>query len=121
MNAINRLSIGQQLTLAFAVVVGLFVAVAAWTAFSLARVDRAAERIASVSLAKGTLFKRAKLYIPALGMPGGGDSLGIPANALHKAAALLWTAYLVEADVRKQMNATIGSYLADMIGQSSGS
>ncbi|MFC5300267.1 methyl-accepting chemotaxis protein [Azospira restricta] len=52
MNAINRLSIGQQLTLAFAVVVGLFVAVAAWTAFSLARVDRAAERIASVSLAK---------------------------------------------------------------------
>ena len=35
----------------------------------------------AVSLAKGTLFKRAKLYIPSLGMPGGGDSLGIPANA----------------------------------------
>jgi ABC-type uncharacterized transport system YnjBCD substrate-binding protein len=56
----------------------------------------------SVSLAKGTLFKRAKLYIPSLGMPGGGDSLGIPANAPHKAAALLWVAYLVEADVQKQ-------------------
>ena len=40
----------------------------------------------AVSLSKGTLFKRAKLYIPALGMPGGGDSLGIPANAPHKAA-----------------------------------
>ncbi|HEX5802285.1 MAG TPA: methyl-accepting chemotaxis protein [Azospira sp.] len=52
MNMINRLTIGQQLTLAFTVVVGLFVAVAAWTAFSLANVDRAAERIASVSLAK---------------------------------------------------------------------
>ena len=73
----------------------------------------------SVSLAKGTLFKRAKLYIPSLGMPGGGDSLGIPANAPHKAAALLWIAYLVEADVQKQMNATIGSYLArtDIAGE----
>ena len=66
----------------------------------------------AVSLSKGTLFKRAKLYIPALGMPGGGDSLGIPANAPHKAAALVWVAYLVEADVQKQLNATIGSYLA---------
>jgi putative spermidine/putrescine transport system substrate-binding protein len=66
----------------------------------------------AVSLAKGTLFKRAKLYIPALGMPGGGDSLGIPANAPHKAAAILFVAYLVRPDVQKQLNATIGSYLA---------
>ena len=51
----------------------------------------------AVSLAKGTLFKRAKLYIPALGMPGGGDSLGIPANAPHKAAAMLFVAYLIRA------------------------
>ena len=73
----------------------------------------------SVSLAKGTLFKRAKLYIPALGMPGGGDSLGIPANAPHKAAALLFCAYLIQADVQKQLNATIGSYLArtDVAGE----
>lgn len=66
----------------------------------------------AVSLAKGTLFKRAKLYIPALGMPGGGDSLGIPANAPHKAAAMLFVSYLIQADVQKQLNATIGSYLA---------
>jgi putative spermidine/putrescine transport system substrate-binding protein len=66
----------------------------------------------AVSLAKGTLFKRAKLYIPALGMPGGGDSLGIPANAPHKAAAILFVAYLVRPEVQKQLNATIGSYLA---------
>jgi putative spermidine/putrescine transport system substrate-binding protein len=66
----------------------------------------------AVSLAKGTLFKRAKLYIPELGMPGGGDSLGIPANAPHKAAALLFVSYLIEPDVQKQLNATIGSYLA---------
>lgn len=73
----------------------------------------------AVSLAKGTLFKRAKLYIPELGMPGGGDSLGIPVNAPHKAAALLFVAYLIEADVQKQLNATIGSYLArtDITGE----
>src|SRR5262249_21050584 len=73
----------------------------------------------SVSLAKGTLFKRAKLYIPALGMPGGGDSLGIPANAPHKAAAMLFVAYLVQADMQKQMKATSGSYLArtEMAGE----
>jgi putative spermidine/putrescine transport system substrate-binding protein len=66
----------------------------------------------AVSLSKGTLFKRAKLYIPSLGMPGGGDSLGIPANAPHKAAAMLFISYLIQADVQKQLNATIGSYLA---------
>lgn len=66
----------------------------------------------AVSLSKGTLFKRAKLYIPEFGMPGGGDSLGIPANAPHKAAAMLFIAYLIEADVQKQLNSIIGSYLA---------
>jgi putative spermidine/putrescine transport system substrate-binding protein len=74
----------------------------------------------AVSLGKGTLFKRAKLYIPAMGMPGGGDTLGIPANAPHKAGALLFIAYLTEAETQKKMNATIGSYLArtDIGGQS---
>lgn len=73
----------------------------------------------AVSLAKGTLFKRAKLYIPEFGMPGGGDSLGIPANAPHKAAALLFVAYLIQPDVQKQLNETIGSYLArtDVAGE----
>ena len=52
-------------------------------------------------------------------MPGGGDSLGIPANAPHKAAALLFVSYLIQADVQKQLNATIGSYLArtDITGE----
>ena len=73
----------------------------------------------AVALGKGTLFKRAKLYIPAFGLPGGGDSLGIPANAPHKAAALMFIAYLVQADVQKELNATIGSYLArtDVAGE----
>ncbi len=73
----------------------------------------------AVALSKGTLFKRAKLYIPAFGMPGGGDSLGIPANATHKAAALMFIAYLIQPDVQKELNATIGSYLArtDVAGE----
>jgi putative spermidine/putrescine transport system substrate-binding protein len=66
----------------------------------------------AVSIAKGTLFKRAMLYVPALGMPGGGDSLGIPANAPHKAAAMVFVAYLIRPELQKQLNATIGSYLA---------
>jgi putative spermidine/putrescine transport system substrate-binding protein len=66
----------------------------------------------AISLSKGTLFKRAALYIPAFGMPGGGDTLGIPANAPHKAAALLFISYLIQPDVQKELNATIGSYLA---------
>ncbi|RIX40970.1 MAG: methyl-accepting chemotaxis protein [Rhodocyclales bacterium GT-UBC] len=52
MKTLFRLGIGQQLALAFTVIVGLFVVVAAWTTFSLSRVDAAAGRIATVSLAK---------------------------------------------------------------------
>ncbi|HZX31323.1 MAG TPA: methyl-accepting chemotaxis protein, partial [Rhodocyclaceae bacterium] len=44
--------IGYQLAMAFTVIVGLFVVVAGWTVFSLGRVNAAAERIATVSLAK---------------------------------------------------------------------
>ena len=74
----------------------------------------------SIALAKGTLFKRAKLYVPSMGLPGGGDTLGIPANAPNKAAALLFVSYLTEAETQKKMNAVLGSYLAriDVAGES---
>ena len=65
-----------------------------------------------VALSKGTLFKRAKIYIPAFGLAGGGDSLGIPANAPNKAAALLFLSYLIQPKVQILLNATIGSYVA---------
>ncbi|RKT51098.1 methyl-accepting chemotaxis protein [Azonexus fungiphilus] len=52
MKNLFRLGIGRQLAIAFTLVVGQFLIVAAWTAFSLARVDEAAGRIATVSLAK---------------------------------------------------------------------
>ncbi len=66
----------------------------------------------AVALGKGALFKRAKLYIPSMGLPGGGDTLGIPANAPNKAGALLFVNYLTEAETQKKLNATIGSYVA---------
>ena len=74
----------------------------------------------AIALAKGTLFKRAKLYIPQFGLPGGGDSLGIPANAPHKDAALLFVSFLITPDLQIELNKTIGSYLAriDVTGQS---
>ena len=74
----------------------------------------------SIAIAKGTLFKRAKLYVPSMGLPGGGDTLGIPANAPNKAAALLFISYLTEAETQKKLNAVLGSYLArtDVAGES---
>jgi putative spermidine/putrescine transport system substrate-binding protein len=65
-----------------------------------------------VALGKGTLFKRAKLYVPEMGMPGGGDTLAIPANAPRKAAALAFINFLTSPEQQKKMNATIGAYLA---------
>jgi putative spermidine/putrescine transport system substrate-binding protein len=74
----------------------------------------------AVQLGKGTLFKRAKLYVPSMGLPGGGDTLGIPANAPHKAAALLFINFLTEPETQKKMNTTLGSYQArtDVGGES---
>lgn len=65
-----------------------------------------------VSLAKGTLFKRAKMYIPTMGLPGGGDTAGILKNAPHKAAALLFLDFLTSKEMQVLMNQTIGSYPA---------
>lgn len=66
----------------------------------------------AVNLAKGALFKRAKLYVPTMGLPGGGDTLGIPANAPNKAGALLFINYLTAVETQKKLNATLGSYVS---------
>lgn len=65
-----------------------------------------------VALNKGTLFKRAKMYIPTMGLPGGGDTAGIAKNAPHKAASLLFLDFLTSSEMQKLMNETIGSYPA---------
>ena len=61
------------------------------------------------ALAKGTLFKRAKMYIPTMGLPGGGSTQGILKNSAHKAAALLWLDFLTQPDIQILMNHTMGS------------
>ena len=65
-----------------------------------------------VNLKKGSLFKRAVIYVPDMGSAGGGDTAGVLKNATHKAAAILFLAFLTEADSQIKMNDTIGSYLA---------
>lgn len=65
-----------------------------------------------VALSKGTLFKRAKMYIPTMGLPGGGDTAGIAKNAPHKAASLLFLDFLTSSEMQTLMNQTIGSYPA---------
>lgn len=46
----------------------------------------------------GELSEKMKLYIPKMGLAGGGDSLGILANAQNKAAALLLVNWLVNEE-----------------------
>lgn len=65
-----------------------------------------------IAFKKGMMMKQAKLYIPEMRLPGGGDTAGVLKNAKNKAAALLFLAYLVEPEMQVQMNNTIGSYLA---------
>jgi putative spermidine/putrescine transport system substrate-binding protein len=61
------------------------------------------------ALANGTLFDRAKMYIPSFGLPGGGDTAGVVKNAPHKAAALLFLDFLTSVDAQTLMNQTVGS------------
>lgn len=65
-----------------------------------------------IAFSKGTIFKRAKMYIPTMGLPGGGDSVGVLKNAPHKAAALLFIDFLTSAEMQVEMNKMLGSYVA---------
>lgn len=48
----------------------------------------------------GEVDKRMKIYIPKFGMPGGGNAVGVAANARHKAAALLFVDWLTSAETQ---------------------
>jgi len=67
--------------------------------------------IAVTQMNSGSLFKRAKLFIPKLGFAGGGDTLGVLKNAPHKAAAILLVSFLTEADQQKALGG-VGLYPA---------
>lgn len=64
------------------------------------------------TVAAGELFKNAELYIPELGMPGGGDSAGLLANAPHPAAGLLLLDYLTDVKAQEMMNSVLNTYPA---------
>lgn len=56
------------------------------------------------AISNGELFKDATFYIPEFGMPGGGDTIGVLANAEHPAAALLLANYLTSDEAQTMIN-----------------
>jgi putative spermidine/putrescine transport system substrate-binding protein len=64
------------------------------------------------ALQSGSLSSNAKLYVPKMGLPFSGDTLGVVKNAKNKAAAILFVAYLTETDVQKKMGDNTGISLA---------
>jgi putative spermidine/putrescine transport system substrate-binding protein len=56
------------------------------------------------AIKKGELFKEAEFYIPAFGMAGGGDTLGIPVNSVNKEAALVFIDYYTSKEVQQKLN-----------------
>lgn len=67
--------------------------------------------VAVTQMNAGTLFKRAKLFIPPMGFAGGGDTLGVLKNSGHKAAAVLLVSFLTDVDQQRALN-TVGLYPA---------
>ncbi|MCM2293910.1 extracellular solute-binding protein [Allorhizobium sp. BGMRC 0089] len=60
-----------------------------------------------------------KFYIPKFGMNGGGNVVAIPANAPHKAAALLFISWLTSAKTQTTFNQDFGSAPANTAADSS--
>ncbi len=58
---------------------------------------------------KGELSPDIKFYLPDFGMPGGGNVVGIPANAKHKAAALLFIHWLTLPDTQLRFHSQFGT------------
>jgi putative spermidine/putrescine transport system substrate-binding protein len=63
-------------------------------------------------MSKGNLFKRAKMYIPKMGLAGGGDTMGVLKNAQHKAAALVWIAFIESREQQLKKFQMVGAYPA---------
>jgi putative spermidine/putrescine transport system substrate-binding protein len=69
--------------------------------------------VAVAMMGNGQLSKAAKLYIPQMGLAGGGDSIAVMGNAAHKAAAILFTSFVVSAPEQAAINAAaVGLYPA---------
>jgi putative spermidine/putrescine transport system substrate-binding protein len=75
---------------------GEFVMVSAWE-----------DQLAGMQV-NGDVSSKLRFYIPDFKMPGGGNVVGIPANAKNKAAALVFINWLTSADVQTRFNRTFG-------------
>lgn len=58
---------------------------------------------------KGEVPKNIKVYIPDFGLPGGGNVISIPANAKHKAAALVLVNWLTSDKTQTVFSREFGS------------
>ena len=58
---------------------------------------------------KNEIDDRIEFYIPEFGMQGGGNVIGIPANAAHPAAALLLVSWITSAETQTRFNTELGS------------
>lgn len=58
---------------------------------------------------QGEISRDIKFYIPDFGMPGGGNVVAIPANAKHKAAALVFIYWLTRSDTQAHFHQVFGS------------
>ncbi len=58
---------------------------------------------------KGEIAKKVKFYIPNFKMPGGGNVVGLPANAKNKAAALVFIHWLTSAKTQARFNKEMGA------------
>jgi putative spermidine/putrescine transport system substrate-binding protein len=63
-------------------------------------------------MSKGNLFKRAKMYIPTMGLAGGGDTMGVLKNAKNKAAALLWINFIQSKEQQLKKFQMVAAYPA---------
>jgi ABC-type uncharacterized transport system YnjBCD substrate-binding protein len=63
-------------------------------------------------MSKGNLFKRAKMYIPKMGLAGGGDTMGLLKNAPRKAAGLLWIRHITSREQQLKKFQMVGAYPA---------
>jgi putative spermidine/putrescine transport system substrate-binding protein len=64
------------------------------------------------ALQSGSLPDRTRLYVPKMGLPCDGDTLGVPKNSKNKAAAILFVAYLTDTDAQIQMSDKTGKSIA---------
>lgn len=58
---------------------------------------------------KGEVPKTIKVYVPDFGLPGGGNVVSVPANAKHKAAALVLVNWLTSGKTQTAFSREFGS------------